>query len=77
MKVRVILHSYLRDRLPVQNKGKAELDFPAGSLVRDLFTHLKLPMQAAWALNGKLERDLDLPLAEGDEVRVFRQGAGG
>jgi len=26
---------------------------------------------------GKLERDLTRPLIEGDEVRVFRQGAGG
>jgi hypothetical protein len=31
----------------------------------------------AWAVNGMAQRDFGLVLRDGDEVRVFRQGAGG
>jgi hypothetical protein len=77
MRVRVVLHSYLREKLPPVNRGRAEIELPEGSVARDLFRILDLPESAAWAINGKLERDLAAPLADGDEVRVFRQGAGG
>jgi hypothetical protein len=77
VKVLVILHSYLREKLPPQTKGRAELEFSPGARVADVFSYLNLPPQVAWALNGKLERDTSLALSEGDEVRVFRQGAGG
>ncbi len=77
MRVRVVLHSYLREKLPPEARGQAEIDLPGGSTAADLFRLLDLPAGAAWAVNGKLERDLARPLSEGDEVRVFRQGAGG
>jgi sulfur carrier protein ThiS len=77
MHVRVILHSYLREKLPAEKRGQAEIELPEGSTVADLFRLLDLPERAAWGKNGTLERDLNTALAEGDEVRVFRQGAGG
>lgn len=77
MKIRVILHSYLRERLPPESKGRAVIDLPSGSRVADLFDLLGLPPQAAWSLNNSIQRDLNLELHENDELRVFRQGAGG
>jgi molybdopterin converting factor small subunit len=77
LKVKVVLHSYLREKLPPEAKGRAELDFPPGALISDLFTRLDLPIHVAWSLNNHLEHDLSTPLSDGDEVRVFRQGAGG
>ena len=77
MRIRVILHSYLREKLPPEAKGRAEVELPEAATVADLFTRLDLPLQVAWSLNEQLQRDLSLPLKNGDEVRVFRQGAGG
>lgn len=77
MRVCVILHSYLREKLPLENRGRAEIALPEGSTAADLFRLLDLPESAAWAINGRLERDLNIPLGDGDEIRVFRQGAGG
>jgi molybdopterin converting factor small subunit len=77
MRVRVVLYSYLREKLPAEAKGRAEIELAEGSTAGDLFRVLNLPNGAAWAVNGTLERDLSKALADGDEVRVFRQGAGG
>ena len=77
MRIRVVLHSYFREKLPPENRGRAEIALPEGSTAADLFRLLGLPAGAAWGINGRLERDLNTPLADGDEVRVFRQGAGG
>jgi len=77
MRIRVILYSYLRELLPADTKGRAELELPDGSPVAAVFERLSLPQQVAWAVNGTAQRDFDLVLHDGDEVRVFRQGAGG
>jgi sulfur carrier protein ThiS len=77
VKINLILHSYLREKLPPEAKGRAEIDLPADSTVADLFTRLDLPMHVAWSLNNRLSHDLTTPLKDNDEVRVFRQGAGG
>jgi sulfur carrier protein ThiS len=77
MLIKVVLHSYLREKLPADAKGRAEINLPEGSTVADLFTHLDLPTQVAWAINGNIQRDIQIKLKTNDEVRVFRQGAGG
>ena len=77
MRIRVILYSYLRERLPSEANGHVELDLPDGSPVAAVFERLDLPRQVALAVNGMAQRDFGLVLRDGDEVRVFRQGAGG
>lgn len=77
MRIQVILYSYLREKLPPDANGRAELDLPEGSPAAAVFERLDLPRQVAWAVNGVAQRDFELILHEGDEVRVFRQGAGG
>jgi len=77
MRIQVILYSYLREKLPPDANGRAELELPEGSPVAAVFEQLSLPRQVAWAINGVAQRDFDLVLRDGDEVRVFRQGAGG
>ncbi len=77
MRIRVILYSYLRELLPADANGRAELELPDGSPAAAVFERLNLPRQVAWAVNGTAQRDFDLVLRDGDEVRVFRQGAGG
>lgn len=77
MRVKVVLYSYLREKLPTGANGRAELELPEGSPVAAVFERLELPVQVAWAVNGVAQRDTSLTLHDGDEVRVFRQGAGG
>ncbi len=77
MRIRVVLYSYLREKLPPEKKGRTEMELPEGSTAGDVFRTLDLPTGVAWAINGNIERDLTKGLADGDEVRVFRQGAGG
>ncbi|NMB68399.1 MAG: hypothetical protein GYA20_06525 [Chloroflexi bacterium] len=77
MRIQVILYSYLRERLPAEANGRVEMELPDGSPVAAVFERLDLPRQVAWAVNGTAQRDFGLVLRDGDEVRVFRQGAGG
>jgi hypothetical protein len=77
MRIKVILHSVLREKLPPETKGRVELELPEGASVAQLFDQLDLPVHVSWALNGSLQRDRQIILQPGDEVRVFRQGAGG
>jgi len=75
--IHLILHSYLREKLPAEARGRADLPLPEGSRVADVFASLGIAGGVAWSLNGKLERDTSLALNDGDELRVFRQGSGG
>lgn len=77
MRIRVILYSYLRERLPADTSGRVELSLPEGSPAAVVFEQLELPRQVAWVVNGIAQHDFSLLLHDGDEVRVFRQGAGG
>lgn len=77
MRIRVILYSYLRERLPAEANGRVELNLPEDSPAAAVFDQLELPRQVAWAVNGVAQHDFNLRLHDGDEVRVFRQGAGG
>lgn len=77
MIVKVILHSILRDRLPPESHGRADLEVAEGSTVADIYRILDIPAQVACALNGQIERDHTRALVDGDETRFFRGGAGG
>lgn len=77
MRVTLVLHSYLREKLPPEAKGRAVLELVSGSRVKDVFARFDLPPAAAWSLNGKLERDIEKVLQDGDELRVFRPAGGG
>jgi hypothetical protein len=77
MKVSVVLHSFLREALPPEAKGKTTLDLPEGARVKDVVAQLRLPDHVLFALNEKLERDRELALKDGDSLRFLRAGAGG
>jgi len=77
MRITVVLHSFLRDLLPPEARGVAELELPDGAMVSDVVARLKLPEHALFALNDQLQRDRSLPLKDGDSLRFLRAGAGG
>jgi hypothetical protein len=77
VRVKVVLYSLLRDRLPPEARGRAELELPDNSPAAAVFERLHLPAGVAWALNGSIERDASIALKDGDELQFFRVGAGG
>jgi sulfur carrier protein ThiS len=77
MKVSIILHSYLREKLPPEARGRAVLELPEGARVKDVIARLDLPDHVIFALNEQLERDKEVALQDGDSLRFLRAGAGG
>lgn len=77
MRIRVVLHSVLREKLPPETGGRIELEIAEGGTILDLMRRLSLPEHSVCAVNGQIERSLQRVLQEGDEVRFFRAGAGG
>ena len=70
-------YSVLREKLPPGSTGKVHVEFPEGSLLADLLATYDLPLETACSINGSIERNLQTMLREGDNVAVFRPGAGG
>lgn len=77
MKVSVVLHSYLREKLPAEAKGQTVLELEEGTRISDVIERLDLPEMVVFALNNQIERDQGRLLKDGDLVRFFRAGAGG
>jgi len=77
IRVRVILHSYLREKFPPEAGGRGEVALPPGSSLGELVTTLALPETIHAAVNGQITRDRRTVLNDGDEVRFFHAGAGG
>jgi molybdopterin converting factor small subunit len=77
MIVKIILHSILREKLPPENRGRTQLILNDGSTIQDVISLLKLPEPVMASLNTVFNRDLNSKLSDGDELRLFRPGAGG
>ena len=66
------------ERYTPDGSGRAVLDLPRGSLIRDLIRELKMPEGTGWVLlvNGRVAGE-DRELAQGDEVVLFPPVEGG
>lgn len=77
MKINVSLYSTLREKLPPEKRGKAEIELSPGSTIRQLLEQLQIHIHVVCAVNGQIETDFNRVLADGDEVRIFRPVGGG
>ena len=77
MRIIVILHSVLREKLPPELKGKTTLELSEGVVVMDVIKQLDLPKGTSVSLNDEILQELDHPLAYGDTLRFFRRAGGG
>jgi len=77
MFVKVKLYGILRDKLPPDAKGLAEIELPLGSTVQDIIKKLQISTMVKVSVNEALERDIQRELQEGDEVQLFRPAGGG
>jgi sulfur carrier protein ThiS len=77
IRVKVTLHSYLKEFLPEELDGKKEFELQEGMTIAELVQIIGLPESAAAAVNESIERDRGKVLQDGDHVRFLRPGAGG
>ena len=78
MKISVKLYGAIRDHLPKGTRGKAELDFPAGTTIEGVLTHLKIdPEEILFAVNEEHRLSAETELTDGDVLAVFTHVAGG
>ena len=77
MKIKVVLYSTLRDKLPPENHGRIDMELSDGSTASDVVQQLNLLQPFFCAVNGEIERNMNRPIQGGDELHFFRPGAGG
>jgi sulfur carrier protein ThiS len=77
IRVKVTLHSYLKEFLPEDLDGEKEFELRDGATIADLVQIMELPDSAAAAVNESIERDRGKVLQDGDHIRFLRPGAGG
>ena len=77
IQVHIRLHGVLRDKLPVEARGKTDLALPESSTVQDLLEYFKVQNLVTVAVNDEVEIDAAHRLNDGDRVEMFRVGGGG
>jgi sulfur carrier protein ThiS len=75
--VHIKLYSILREKLPAEVNGQADLAMPLGASVADLLDSLSIAHRVVVSVNDTHEPDLTRSLQAGDQVRVFSSVGGG
>jgi sulfur carrier protein ThiS len=74
---KVILHAILREKLPPETHGRAELEIADGSTIKDVIAKLGLPPGCLCAVNEQIDKNMDRTIQDGDVLRFFRASSGG
>jgi molybdopterin converting factor small subunit len=79
MQIHVHLFSVLREHLPPGSKGgQATVALPQGYTIADLIAHLGITRRVRLVVvNSVQEKDLQRPLQDGDQVKLFPTMVGG
>lgn len=77
LEIHLQLYSILREKLPIDAKGRAILQFDEGATLADLLNELGLTRQVAISVNGVQESDKSRPMRDGDAVKIFSSVSGG
>jgi sulfur carrier protein ThiS len=76
-RIRVFLHSYLREILPPEAKGQITLELPEESRIRDVIRILSIPDGSVCAVHDQIDPDRERLLHDGDELHFLRPSSGG
>ena len=77
LKVHIQLYSVLREKLPIDAKGRTEMEFADGATLQDLLTKLDIERKVVISVNGEQETDKSRLLNDGDKVKIFSSISGG
>ena len=71
------LYSILREKLPEEAKGRADLQIEPGSTLSDLLGEFDITRRVVISVNGEHETDRTRELQDGDEIKIFSSISGG
>jgi sulfur carrier protein ThiS len=71
------LYSILREKLPAEAKGRANLQVEAGSTLVDLLEEFGITRRVVISVNGEHEPDRSRKIQDGDEIKLFSSISGG
>ena len=71
------LYSILREKLPEEAKGRADLRMEPGSRLSDLLDEFGITRRVVISVNGEHETDRSRTLQDGDEIKIFSSISGG
>ena len=77
MQVQIRLHGILRDKVPVEQRGRTTITLPENASVQAVLDHFDLERIVSVAVNDEIEIHPDHPLKDGDCVELFRVVGGG
>ena len=77
MQINVRLFGPLRDKLPIEAKGRTTLKLEEGVTVQAIFDQLELPPNLLITLNNDNEATSESVLSDGDLVVFFAAVSGG
>jgi sulfur carrier protein ThiS len=77
LEIRLQLFSILREKLPAEAKGRADLQMDEGSTLADLLEEFSITRRVVISVNGEHEPDRSRELQDGDEIKLFSSISGG
>ena len=77
MEIHLQLYSILREKLPLDAKGRTVLQLDEGATLADLLNELDIKRRVVISVNGVLESDKSHQLRDGDAVKIFQSVSGG
>lgn len=71
------LYSILREKLPAEAKGRADLLMEPESTLTDLLEEFGIARRVVISVNGEHETDRTRELRDEDEIKIFSSISGG
>jgi molybdopterin converting factor small subunit len=75
--IKLQLFSILREKLPLEAKGRVELQLESGTTLVEILDELNIKRKVTISVNGVQETDKSRILNDGDEVKIFSSVSGG
>ncbi len=77
MDIHLQLYSILREKLPIDAKGRTVMQLDEGAMLVDLLNELDIKLKVVISVNGDHEPDKSRQLRDGDHVKIFSAISGG
>ena len=77
LSIHLQLYSILREKLPAEAKGRADLQVEAGTTLVDLLEEFGITRRVVISVNSEHEPDRSRKLQDGDEIKIFSSISGG
>lgn len=77
LEIHLQLYSILREKLPLEAKGRAVMQLDENASLADLLEELNITRRVVISVNGEHETDRSRQLQDGDEIKIFSSISGG